>query len=301
MHRRPTLALSALLLTLACIDHGVAQDPDLKEPIVSPRTGPVLPDDEALVRPPPGGRSDWVTVRTHGCLGTCPLYEVTLNAEGTVKWKGDRFVETVGLATEHVDPDDAAALFEKLRSGGLRRLPRSLNCKQEVSDAPWTIVTISLDGETTRIPDYHGCFGDPRLPLLRRFERRFAKLVDTRRWVGEFRDCIDFGPKPGSGWTEWDVLLAMPDIRKRDPSVTLRIHAHASKREPPGSSLVRAKAFLADYVYLAGGDPEHVEILDHAAALAELPPDSKFIGAEEQLQFDVVSQDCLSRHRRRRD
>ena len=43
-------------------------------------------------------RSEITAIRLSrgACFGTCPIYEVTVAADGTANWNGERFVERVG-------------------------------------------------------------------------------------------------------------------------------------------------------------------------------------------------------------
>jgi hypothetical protein len=51
-----------------------------------------------------------ITLRRGPCFGTCPVYEVTLTADGTATWNGENFVERMGLHEGQVDLND----FERL-------------------------------------------------------------------------------------------------------------------------------------------------------------------------------------------
>jgi hypothetical protein len=47
-----------------------------------------------------------VTLRRGACFGTCPIYEVTLRADGSAAWNGERFVERLGRHTGEVRADE---------------------------------------------------------------------------------------------------------------------------------------------------------------------------------------------------
>jgi hypothetical protein len=51
-----------------------------------------------------------VTLRRGACFGTCPIYEVTLRADGTATWDGERFVDRLGHFEGSVDVNDVARL-----------------------------------------------------------------------------------------------------------------------------------------------------------------------------------------------
>jgi Domain of unknown function (DUF6438) len=47
-----------------------------------------------------------VTLRRGPCFGTCPVYEVTLAADGTASWNGERFVDRLGRHQGQLNPND---------------------------------------------------------------------------------------------------------------------------------------------------------------------------------------------------
>jgi hypothetical protein len=51
-----------------------------------------------------------VTLRRGLCFGTCPMYEVTLTAEGSATWHGERFVDRLGYHEGQVDVNDFGRL-----------------------------------------------------------------------------------------------------------------------------------------------------------------------------------------------
>jgi hypothetical protein len=59
-----------------------------------------------------------VTLRRGACFGTCPIYEVTLSADGTAVWNGERFVERLGRHRGAVEVDDVARLARFVERAG---------------------------------------------------------------------------------------------------------------------------------------------------------------------------------------
>jgi Domain of unknown function (DUF6438) len=51
-----------------------------------------------------------VTLRRGPCFGTCPMYEVTLTADGSASWHGERFVDRLGHHEGQVDVNDFGRL-----------------------------------------------------------------------------------------------------------------------------------------------------------------------------------------------
>jgi hypothetical protein len=58
------------------------------------------------------GGDDSIALRRGGCYGPCPIYLVSIQGDGTVRWMGERYVVKKGKAVSHVDPDKSKALIQ---------------------------------------------------------------------------------------------------------------------------------------------------------------------------------------------
>lgn len=56
-----------------------------------------------------------VTLRRGACFGTCPIYQVRLDSDGTVTWEGERFVERLGRYSGQIDAADFSRLAGFIR------------------------------------------------------------------------------------------------------------------------------------------------------------------------------------------
>ena len=45
-----------------------------------------------------------ITLQRTACFGACPVYTVSIYADGTVAYNGERFVEVEGTQTGSIDP-----------------------------------------------------------------------------------------------------------------------------------------------------------------------------------------------------
>lgn len=48
---------------------------------------------------------DYIKIKRTGCFGTCPIYEMTVYADGTANYTGKRFVEVTGKKTHEFNPE----------------------------------------------------------------------------------------------------------------------------------------------------------------------------------------------------
>jgi Domain of unknown function (DUF6438) len=59
-----------------------------------------------------------ITLRRGPCFGTCPMYEVTLAADGAATWYGERFVDRLGRHQGQVDVNDFGRLARFMQRAG---------------------------------------------------------------------------------------------------------------------------------------------------------------------------------------
>lgn len=72
---------------------------------------------------------DYIKIKRTGCFGSCPIYELTVYADGTANYTGKRFVEVTGKKTHQFNPERIKKL--------LRHAERiNFNSLQAVYDNP---------------------------------------------------------------------------------------------------------------------------------------------------------------------
>ena len=90
-----------------------------------------------------------ITLRRGACFGTCPIYEVTLRADGTASWDGERFVDRLGQYTGEVDRNDYGRLAAFVqRAGFFDWDPEYL---ADVTDLPDYVLTVEAGGQSTSV------------------------------------------------------------------------------------------------------------------------------------------------------
>lgn len=129
-----------------------------------------------------------ITLERTGCYGMCPIYKLTISADGTVVFEGIRFVKKAGIAKSAVSQEQIRELldaFEKINYFELRdRYDRPEDgCKQWLTDHPSAITSISLRGKSKSVSHYHGCRGPEVLKELEKLEQAIDKSVNTEQWI----------------------------------------------------------------------------------------------------------------------
>jgi hypothetical protein len=128
-----------------------------------------------------------VTLERAPCLGTCPVYQLSIFGDGTVRFDGKQHVAQQGVATAKISSGAVDSLVSELESAGyfgfadeyVRDAPA---CGQYATDSPSVITSLTVNGRTKRIRHDYGCGAAP--PELGRLEQRIDEVAGTSRWIG---------------------------------------------------------------------------------------------------------------------
>ncbi len=169
----PRLALVAMLAIAGC----------------APRAG--VPAGDSAAADPATSVSEFdrpvVTLERTPCFGSCPVYRVTIDASGMVRFEGKSHVIQLGPATAQIPEAAVDSLLEELRQGGYFDMPDRYvmdapDCGQYATDSPTVITSATSEGITKRIQHDYGCTDAPL--SLRRLEQRIDQVAGTARWTG---------------------------------------------------------------------------------------------------------------------
>jgi hypothetical protein len=130
-----------------------------------------------------------ITLERTECFGVCPVYKVTISADGTVTFHGERHVEKMGVAKGSVSREEVGKLvarFEAVNYFSLKDAytPDSGNCTEVATDHPSANTSISMGGKFKSVRHYHGCTGlKEELKGLTELEDEIDEVADTARWI----------------------------------------------------------------------------------------------------------------------
>ena len=117
------------------------------------------------------------------CYGRCPVYEVKINSDGNVFYKGEMFVEKVGPHFWKIDTESINALnaaINKYEYFSIKAKEHSM----PASCCPSCITSICLeDGTNRNINNEYG--GDKYPKKLRKFERQIDKIIGIDIYIGK--------------------------------------------------------------------------------------------------------------------
>ncbi|MBL7771773.1 MAG: hypothetical protein JNM95_02790 [Chitinophagaceae bacterium] len=75
-----------------------------------------------------------VTIKQNGCKGTCPMYNITINKDGSVIYEGKRYCDSIGTYKMNIGSKNAKAILIKLEKNKILSLPDSYPMK--IADLP---------------------------------------------------------------------------------------------------------------------------------------------------------------------
>ena len=105
-----------------------------------------------------------VTLKTTSCYGTCPVFSLSINKDGTASFNGIRHTRTKGLVNLKADKEDVEFLNEILKIIDFKHLKSNYNvCWTD--DQTGHLTVNFTDGSSYQIEDY-GLAGTHRLTLL---------------------------------------------------------------------------------------------------------------------------------------
>ena len=127
-----------------------------------------------------------ITLSRGPCHGTCPVYSLEINDKGMVIYRGYEHVKLTGEHTSSVPIPKVKELINKFYSSGFFELEDRYD-QVRITDQPSAEISITIDGKTKSVYDYHGTFDSPKLVKLRYLENSIDEITNSSQWVGPSR------------------------------------------------------------------------------------------------------------------
>jgi hypothetical protein len=142
----------------------------------------------AVVVPTAASYSDLaISMKRGACFGSCPVYNLTIDADGGVTYEGIMFVKVEGKRTSKLRSEQVKELVNAIQESGFFKLKDEYAAP--VTDMPSINLTITLQGQTKSIRHYGNltCKGDldEAPPELCNLEGKIVDNVDVDQWVKE--------------------------------------------------------------------------------------------------------------------
>lgn len=118
------------------------------------------------------------------CFGTCPVYTLTIYADGKVEFSGEKFVNAVGQHVKKISQEKVASILTEADSINFFELNGTYDCFDS-TDSPTAKITITKEGKTKQIVHYHGCesANKKELAALTQLEDKIDELAEIADWL----------------------------------------------------------------------------------------------------------------------
>lgn len=126
-----------------------------------------------------------LTLTRGSCLGPCPIYTVTLHADGRVEYMGKSSVGVVGKAEGRVEAGVVRLMIKGVEAFVATEPARHLqrDCGRRIYDNPNVVVRVRGGGRTRTYASRELCPGSPAWEGVYKLAARVDALVGTDRWT----------------------------------------------------------------------------------------------------------------------
>lgn len=149
----------------------------------------IVPDDSGQPSQGSAAIPAKISYSTGPCFGTCPMYSVTVSANGQGQWEGQKFVAVEGERSFTVSAQqmaEFAAVLQPFRPNGMRSLVTQEECGNNyATDMPSVdIVWTGMDGREDRLSYYYGCDGQKYAAMAEAL-RRAPDRLPIKGFIGK--------------------------------------------------------------------------------------------------------------------
>lgn len=168
--------------------------PEAAEPAEPPLTPP--PERELSAEEIEWAKASDFEIGLKGtpCYGTCPNYEMTLRADGSLHFVGYDFVVLPGTYDVQRSAADAAQLYSNIIRRGFLGLQAKYEdeddgCPEVWTDNPTSYYSLKANGREKKVQFYEGCEGElPGLDTLRDIQREIIEVTNLEQFFGSQSD-----------------------------------------------------------------------------------------------------------------
>ena len=134
----------------------------------------------------------FITLERTGCLGSCPVYKLTINADGMVEFRGSHVKEgrmvSDAVKKGHISRDKLVCLLQAFQTADYWSFKDQYSfgdkaCGESWTDYPSAITSIRVGGKTKSVDHYYGCQRNDRLTILTELESKIDDVANTKQWL----------------------------------------------------------------------------------------------------------------------
>jgi uncharacterized protein DUF6438 len=122
-----------------------------------------------------------------------PNYHVTVRADGTVIFRGNKHTRVIGTAEGKVSEDKVRELISAFEGIDYFKLNETYErekdgCPMFITDRPYAYTSIQIDGRKKRVSHNYGCVADDDSRVvfpqaLFELEKKIDEVVNTKQWI----------------------------------------------------------------------------------------------------------------------
>ena len=144
---------------------------------------PISSAPPASATPPAAtaGEAPLATLVRTACYGFCPVYQLTVRANGTVVYEGESFVKVKGKAFGQLDEAGLTRLKQAFAAAKFGSLASTYETVSR-TDAPSAVVSFADGTQAKTVRHYHGDMAAP--PELSKLEEEIDTIVHVEQWIG---------------------------------------------------------------------------------------------------------------------
>jgi len=150
------------------------------------------------------GKTLLATLERTGCYGECPVYRLTVAADGSVVYVGTKWVKVTGRREYSITPAQVSELESAFEHAGFMQLHDYDHV--ESTDDDWAHLSFQLNGRTKRVRHYHGDASAPA--ALNALEDEVDRVTGSGQLTGA---AVAGAPTPAVATPTSVVPVATPD------------------------------------------------------------------------------------------
>jgi hypothetical protein len=159
-----------------------------------------------------------ITLERTACLGSCPVYKLSIYPDGSVVYDGKEYVRVKEVQHYQIGAAAVQELIAKFQAAHYFSFAPAYNhitmpdgTEMSVTDMPTTYTSLSLDGRTKKVENYVGAPQE-----LRQLEDEVDRLARTSRFIRIDADTIREKAKQGWKIRENEATQLLFDVVRWD-------------------------------------------------------------------------------------
>jgi Domain of unknown function (DUF6438) len=128
-----------------------------------------------------------IALERTACRGTCPIYKLTIEGNGTVIYEGQDFVKVKGRQTASLSSAQIQDLVSAFEQANFFMLTDYTH--EDTTDSPSAITSITLNGKTKTVNHYYGDNSAPQ--ALFDLESKIDEITNSKQWTGKVTSAAE--------------------------------------------------------------------------------------------------------------